>query len=178
MNVFFKIKHPPSLSKILFTTSLITAISTSPLLAAECEISGLNMSYAYSRTASNGAEFKCVSYRESTRSFDGYGNFHFLPLPTELQCLHKKARFISGYKDYRMLAFNKPGTWPLNGWKISRYKMVGAGEKIRTRSGGIVFQGNKSLSSKWSFRLQKIWLKKKNGTCSNIHRVIEQAFGD
>jgi len=77
-----------------------------------------------------------------------------------------------------MMAFNKPGQWPMNGWKISRYVAAGGGQKKATRSGGIIFQSQKPPYSKWRLGIKKIWLKKNGGSCNNINAVISSAFGD
>ena len=179
-------KYTSAIGTIALSASLMVTISSSDLLAAECEISGLNIIQAYNRALSNGASFGCYFFSAGTdqRYLRGNGGkialISFVPLPTMLQCHHKKDRFARGNWNYRMLAFNKSGRWPLNGWKISRYSMSTShtGKKIPTRSGGIVYQVNGPLNANWDILLKKFWLKKNGASCSNINAVIRSAFGD
>jgi len=167
--------YKTTIGKIALATSLITAIASSNLMAAECEVSGTNLIYAYSRAVNNGAKFSCRG--NNGNRFVQRSGLIFIPLPTMMQCLNKKNGLYPNKQKFRMLAFNKPGNWPLNGWKLSQYQMTGGGDKISTRSGGIVFQTEKWANRQWSILLKKIWLKKKGGSCSNIRAVIEQAYG-
>ncbi len=173
-------KYTSAIGTIALSASLMVTISSSDLLAAECEISGLNIIRAYNRALNNGATFGC--YRSDGKRFKPTNTVSFMPLPDRLQCFHKKeAIAIVGSIpwDYRMLVFSKRGQWPLNGWKISRYRMSGdGGQKIATRSGGIIFQTHKRDNVKWQVALKKFWLKKNGASCSNINAVISQAFGD
>ncbi|GEM_PF-5527790 len=168
------------LFKTITTTTLMTFLGSSPLMAAECEISGMNIIQAYSRALNNGADFGC--YRRGAHRYERTGTVTFLPLPNQLQCYHKKQLIAvvgSIPWDYRMLAFSKRGHWPLHGWKISRYTMSGAGgQKKPTRSGGIIFQTHKRDNVTWRVSLKKFWLKKNGGSCHDINAVITSAFGD
>jgi len=165
------------LTRTIAATCLITISSTSTLIAAECEISGLNIIRAYNRAHNNGATFGC--YRKIGGRFKPTGTVSFLPLPDRLECFHKKQGMVPIPWDYRMLAFSKRGQWPLHGWKISRYRMSGdGGRKIATRSGGIIFQTSKGENLNWRVTLKKFWLKKNGGSCHNINAVISSAFGD
>jgi len=165
------------LFKTITTTTLMAFLGSSPLMAAECEISGLNIIRAYNRAHNNGASFGC--YRSDMRRYRPTGTVTFLPLPDRLECFHKKEGLGSMPYDYRMLAFSKRGQWPLHGWKISRYRMSGdGGQKKSTRSGGIIFQTHKRSNVTWRVSLKKFWLKKNGGSCHDINAVITSAFGD
>lgn len=178
-------KRPPffTIAKVILTASLITSISNGNLLAAECEIaiSGTNLLRAYSRALNNGAEFGCYVKKEPPAIGYAYSsNFMFIPFPTGLKCFHKKTSDQRGIiRPFKMeVFFNRSNSnWPLNGWKISRYKMEGGGQKKASRYGSIIFITDRPYYSKWSITLKKIWLRKKDGNCHNINNVITSAFG-
>ena len=166
-------------TKPIAAIALIALMGSSSAMAGECEISGLNIIRAYNRAHNNGASFACLHYNSARHKYVGTKTVQFLPLPDRLQCLHRKEKVPSYWENYRMLAFSKPGQWPLNGWKISRYRMSGnGGQKKATRSGGIIFQTQHAYQDNWNVTLTKFWLKKNGASCNDINAVITSAFGD
>ena len=160
------------LTRLTAAAIISTGLTVSGVEAAECKIEGPMLLQAYSAALNNDFRFEC---RKGTKTVGN--SFQFLPTPTGLICQHHKEILPKKY-EYHMIAFkSRTGGGLKNDWRIHDYTVRGGGGKRGFTSKSVHFVKRASANMPFKLTLKTIWLEKANASCTDLQRVIREAFG-